>query len=46
MEAGSLAPRVPPLTRLSEALTPVRRVFGRWGLLVALLALPVIYGDP
>ena len=43
MEAGSIAPRVSPLTRISEALAPVRRFFGRWGLVLALLALPVIY---
>ncbi|MBV9817682.1 MAG: branched-chain amino acid ABC transporter permease, partial [Solirubrobacterales bacterium] len=43
LEAGSLAPRAPALARLNDALAPVRRAFGRWGLLVALLALPVVY---
>ena len=43
MEANTLASRNSPLAAVNSALAPVRRFFGRWGLIVALLALPVIY---
>jgi branched-chain amino acid transport system permease protein len=42
LEASSLTPRLPaPATR---PLAAVRRFSGRWGLLVALAALPIYYG--
>ncbi|MBV9804720.1 MAG: hypothetical protein JO130_16075, partial [Solirubrobacterales bacterium] len=42
MEASSFTPRLPaPAVR---PLAAIRRVTGRWGLLVALAALPVYYG--
>ena len=42
MEANTLASRQSPLAAVPTALAPVRRFFGRWGLIAALLALPVI----
>jgi branched-chain amino acid transport system permease protein len=43
VEANSLAPRA-AAPALSALLGAVRRWIGRWGLIVALLALPVYYG--
>ena len=42
MEANAFAPR-PALAAINATLAPVRRVIGRWGLIVALAALPVVY---
>jgi branched-chain amino acid transport system permease protein len=42
VEASSLTPRLP--APAARPLAAVRRLFGRWGLIVALAALPVYYG--
>jgi branched-chain amino acid transport system permease protein len=42
VEAGSLSPRPPALAL--RPLAAARRYVGRWGLIVALFALPVYYG--
>ncbi len=42
MEASSLTPRLP--APAARPLAAVRRQFGRWGLIVALAALPIYYG--
>jgi branched-chain amino acid transport system permease protein len=42
MEANAFASRG-PLPAINAALVPVRRLIGRWGLIVALAALPVAY---
>lgn len=42
MEASSLTPRLP--APAARPLAAVRRLFGRWGLIVALAALPIYYG--
>ncbi len=44
MEANTLIPRPPGLARLSGPVAALRVAFGRWGLIVALAALPVYYG--
>jgi branched-chain amino acid transport system permease protein len=44
LEANTLAPRASALDGLASALAPVRRLVGRWGLVAALLVLPVVYG--
>jgi branched-chain amino acid transport system permease protein len=42
VEANSLTPRLPPSA--ARPLSAVRRYVGRWGLIVALAALPIYYG--
>jgi branched-chain amino acid transport system permease protein len=42
VEASSLTPRIPALS--ARPLAALRRYVGRWGLLVALAALPIYYG--
>ncbi len=44
MEANSFVPRTSPLAPILPVLDGLRRVIGRWGLIAALAALPVIYG--
>jgi len=44
VEANSLAPRASGPAFLAPLLAGVRRAVGRWGLIVALAALPVYYG--
>ncbi len=44
MEANSLAPRPSTLSFAAPALAWLRRWLGRWGLIVALAALPAYYG--
>jgi branched-chain amino acid transport system permease protein len=44
VEANSLAPRPSPVAPLAPLLSWLRRAIGRWGLIVALAALPVYYG--
>src|SRR5579859_365328 len=43
MEANSLAPRIATPPALRTLVDTLRRVIGRWGLIVFLAALPVIY---
>jgi branched-chain amino acid transport system permease protein len=42
VEASSLTPRLP--APAARPLAAVRRLFGRWGLIVALAALPIYFG--
>ncbi|MGO9955347.1 MAG: branched-chain amino acid ABC transporter permease [Solirubrobacteraceae bacterium] len=42
MEASSFTPKLP--AQVASPLAAVRRFSGRWGLIIALLALPVYYG--
>jgi branched-chain amino acid transport system permease protein len=44
VEANSLAPRPSTLSFAAPALAWLRRWIGRWGLIIALAALPVYYG--
>jgi branched-chain amino acid transport system permease protein len=44
VEANSFAPRSSPLAPILPLLDTLRRVIGRWGLVVALAAMPVVYG--
>jgi branched-chain amino acid transport system permease protein len=44
VEANSLAPRPSALAAAAPLLSWLRRAIGRWGLIVALAALPVYYG--
>jgi branched-chain amino acid transport system permease protein len=44
METSTLSPSLPPPVTRAPLLAAIRRVSGRWGLIVALAALPVWFG--